>query len=133
MLAESYGIDIPASELEGDVTAAMFGVPDENASISPLDWLIKEIRVTAALAYFHEEFEMTMGMIADGRVETAPLHTSTVGLATLEAAIADLAGGSSTQMKVLVDPRRQYVELRIDGGCVSPPREHPLRQAVRIG
>jgi hypothetical protein len=33
-----------------------------------------------------------------------PLHTSTVGLGGLSAALADLAGGQSAQTKVLVDP-----------------------------
>ena len=43
-------------------------------------WLINEIRLTAALAYFPEEFEMVMGMMAASRVVVGPLHTSTVGL-----------------------------------------------------
>ena len=65
---------------------------------------MKEIVLTAALAYFHEEFELAMGMIADGRVCVEPLHTSTVRLAGLDAALADLAGGRSEQTKVLVNP-----------------------------
>lgn len=82
----------------------LIGLADEDASISPGSWLVKEINVAASLAYFHEEFEMAMGMIADGRVRVEPLHTSTVGLADLDAALADLAGGGSDQIKVLVDP-----------------------------
>lgn len=83
----------------------LIGLADEDASISPVQWLIKEIRVTSSLAYFHEEFDMAMGMIADGRIVVDPLHTSTVGIDELGGALADLASGSSTQMKVLVDPR----------------------------
>ncbi len=82
----------------------IIGLADSDASISPVTWLIKELRVTSALAYFHEEFEMAMGMIADGRVLVDPLHTSTSSLAGLGAAIADLASGSSEQAKVLVNP-----------------------------
>jgi (R,R)-butanediol dehydrogenase/meso-butanediol dehydrogenase/diacetyl reductase len=82
----------------------MIGVPDGDAPISPIAWLIKEITVTSALAYFHEEFEMAMGMIADGRVQVEPLHTSTASLAGFETALADLAGGTSDQTKVLVNP-----------------------------
>ena len=62
--------------------------------------------MTAALAYFHEEFEMAMGMMADGRVRVDPLHTSTVGLDEFAATIADLATGESDQIKVLVNPTR---------------------------
>ncbi|MFM7490766.1 MAG: zinc-binding dehydrogenase [Actinomycetota bacterium] len=83
----------------------LIGLADENASIVPATWLIKEIAVTSALAYTNEEFDMAMCMIADGRFRTEPLHSSTIGLSDLDAALADLASGSSTQTKVLVDPR----------------------------
>lgn len=84
----------------------MIGLPDERASIDPSSWLIKEITVTASLAYFREEFEMAMGMIADGRVNVDLLHTRTAALGELDEVLADLAGGRSTQTKVLIDPRR---------------------------
>ncbi len=83
----------------------LIGLAEEDAPISPGAWLVKEISVTSSLAYLHEEFEMAMGMIADGRVVVEPLHSSTVGLADLGSALADLASGSSDQVKVLVDPR----------------------------
>jgi (R,R)-butanediol dehydrogenase/meso-butanediol dehydrogenase/diacetyl reductase len=82
----------------------LVGVPDADAQISPIVWLIKEIRMNASLAYFHEEFEMAMGMIADGRVRVEPLHTSTASLEGFADAIADLASGTSRQAKVLVNP-----------------------------
>ena len=82
----------------------LIGVPNDDATISPGVWLIKEIKMTAALAYFHEDFDKAMGMIADGRFQVEPLHTSTTSLAGLGEAIADLASGSSTQAKVLVNP-----------------------------
>jgi (R,R)-butanediol dehydrogenase/meso-butanediol dehydrogenase/diacetyl reductase len=84
----------------------LIGVPETDASISPLMWLIKEVTVTAALAYFHEEFEMAMGMIADGRVVTEPLHTSTIALDGLSDCLRDLGSGTSSEIKVLVDPHR---------------------------
>ena len=84
----------------------LIGLADEDAPISPGSWLVKEISVTSALAYNHEEFDRVRGMIVDGRFRTEPLHTSTVGLDGLDAVLADLAGGSSNQTKVLVDPRR---------------------------
>ncbi len=83
----------------------LIGLADQDASINPGSWLVKEISVTSSLAYFHEEFEMSMAMIADGRVRVEPMHTSTVGLADLADALEDLASGQSDQTKVLVDPR----------------------------
>ena len=83
----------------------LIGLADEDAAITPRSWLVKEINVTASLAYVHEEFEMCMAMLADGRVDVRSLHSSTVGLAGLDAALADLAMGTSRHTKVLVDPR----------------------------
>lgn len=83
----------------------MIGLPDENASINPSAWLIKEIAVTASLAYFREEFDMAMGMIADGRVALDRLHTSTSSVEGLDSVLADLASGRSAQTKVLINPR----------------------------
>ena len=83
----------------------LIGLADSDASISPGAWLVKEISVTSSLAYLHEEFEMSMGMMADGRVTVDPMHTATVDLDGFEAALADLASGTSEQTKVLVDPK----------------------------
>ena len=82
----------------------LIGLADSDASISPGAWLIKEISVTSSLAYLHDEFETAMGMMADGRVRVDVMHTNTVGLDGVEAALADLASGTSEQTKVLVDP-----------------------------
>lgn len=82
----------------------LIGLAEGDAPISPGAWLIKEIAVTSSLAYLHEEFEMAMGMIADGRVSVEPLHTSTSSLEGFATALADLASGNSDQTKVLVNP-----------------------------
>ena len=84
----------------------LIGLADQDASINPSSWLVKEITVTSSLAYLHEEFEMAMGMIADGRVRVEEMHSATIGLDGLDGALADLASGTSTHTKVLVDPRR---------------------------
>ena len=83
----------------------LIGLADQDAPITPVTWLMKEISVSSALAYNHEEFEMCMGMIADGRFRTEPLHSLTVGLDGLDGALADLASGTSVHTKILVDPR----------------------------
>ncbi len=84
----------------------LIGLADSDASISPGTWLVKEISVTSSLAYLHEEFEMAMGMMADGRIRVDELHTDTVDLDGFASVLADLASGVSEQSKVLVDPRR---------------------------
>jgi (R,R)-butanediol dehydrogenase/meso-butanediol dehydrogenase/diacetyl reductase len=82
----------------------LIGLAEGDASMSPGAWLVKEISVTSSLAYLHEEFEMSMGMMADGRIVVDSMHTSTVGLDSFEDALADLASGQSKEMKVLVNP-----------------------------
>ncbi len=87
-------------------SVCLIGLSDTPASIVPGVWLVKEIQLTAALAYTHEEFDLAMGMVADGRVRLSPMHSSTASLDNLAAVMADLAGGTSAETKVLVDPRR---------------------------
>lgn len=86
-------------------TMSLIGLANERVSIDPRVWLNKEIRVSASLAYLHEEFDMSMAMVAEGRVQLEPLHSGTVGLADLPATLEALAGGQSDATKVLVDPR----------------------------
>ena len=47
---------------------------------------------------------MAQSLVADGRVNIAPLHTSTVGLEQMADAFAGLARDPQ-QVKILVDPR----------------------------
>ncbi|MDH3755121.1 MAG: zinc-binding dehydrogenase [Acidimicrobiia bacterium] len=85
---------------------ALIGFTTESARIQPATWMIKELSVTASLGYTHDEFERCMGLIADGRIDVDSLHTDTIGLDDVGAALADLASGGTTRTKVLVDPRQ---------------------------
>lgn len=78
----------------------------ETATITPVAWLIKEVTVTAALAYLHDEFDTVMGMVADGRIRLEPMHDHTVGLDGVDAVLAEMVAGGGQHTKILVDPRR---------------------------
>ena len=84
--------------------ASLVGVASQHAEIDAAGWLLKEIRLSASLAYLHEEFEIAKALVADGRIRCTPLHTGTVGLHELDAAFAQLASQPS-EVKILVDPR----------------------------
>ncbi len=84
----------------------IIGLAMGDAPMSPREWLTKEINVTAALGYSHEEFAMVMSYVADGRVDLDSLHSGTIALDELSATLADLGSGQSQHTKVLVDPRR---------------------------
>ena len=80
------------------------GVPNAPSTINAAGWLIKEVRLTTSLGYLREEFELTQGLVADGRLALDALHTSTVSLADTADAFARLAE-SPEEVKILVDPR----------------------------
>jgi (R,R)-butanediol dehydrogenase/meso-butanediol dehydrogenase/diacetyl reductase len=80
------------------------GLATKPAEINMAEWLIKEASVVSALGYLREEFEMTQGLIADGRLQMGPMHTSTVSLAEISGAFDKLADAPE-EVKILVDPR----------------------------
>lgn len=86
-------------------SVCLIGLASGDVSITPTSWLIKEVKVTAALAYLRDEFETVMGLVADGRVALEPMHDHTIGLEDLATTLDDLAEGRSAHTKILVDPR----------------------------
>jgi len=76
------------------------------AMISPARWMAKEVTVTGAVAFTHDDVRRAMALVADGRVRVLPLHTGTVGLGELPATLQHLAAGAVDDIKVLVDPWR---------------------------
>jgi len=86
-------------------TVNIVGLASGNATISPHAWLIKEVTVVGSIGYLHHEFTDAMDLIATGKVQTDPLHDSTVALGDLPIAIERLADDPSSAVKVLVDPR----------------------------
>ncbi len=83
---------------------SLVGVATSAASINAADWLVKEVRLVSSIAYLHEDFEICKALVADGRIQTDPLHTSTVSLAQLDEAFNRLADHPA-EVKILVDPR----------------------------
>jgi (R,R)-butanediol dehydrogenase/meso-butanediol dehydrogenase/diacetyl reductase len=83
---------------------SLVGLASLPAEISPANWLIKEVRLVASLAYLHEEFDHTMQLVADGRLRLEPLHSRTVGLEDLDGAFRSLLANEG-DVKILVDPR----------------------------
>lgn len=67
-------------------------------------WLIREVTVSVSLAHNYEEFGITAGLLRDGRLLAAPLHSKTVSLRDLPATMKALADGDPELCKVLVDP-----------------------------
>jgi (R,R)-butanediol dehydrogenase/meso-butanediol dehydrogenase/diacetyl reductase len=98
-------IDQSATLVRRGGVVALVGLANVPAEIAPGTWLAREVRLFASLGYLHEEFDVTMQLIADGRLALAPLRTDTVGLDDLDAAFRRLLAGGG-EVKILVDPRK---------------------------
>lgn len=81
------------------------GVCMQADSIRPLLAITKELNLQFVLGYTVEEFAATLGHIAEGRLEVAPLITGQVGLDGVADAFATLASPEH-HCKIVVDPWR---------------------------
>lgn len=97
-------IDQAASLVKRGGVVSLVGLASLPALITSATWLVNEVRAVASLGYLNEEFDLTMSLVEDGRLELAPLHTKTVGLRELPAAFERLHD-SPAEIKILVDPR----------------------------
>jgi threonine dehydrogenase-like Zn-dependent dehydrogenase len=79
------------------------GVCMEPDRIRPAMAINKEIELRFVLGYTPLEFRDTLHLLADGKVNGAPLVTGTVGLAGVAAAFQAL-GDPETHAKILIDP-----------------------------
>ncbi len=77
--------------------------------IRPAMAINKEIDLRFVIGYTPGEFRQTLHMLAEGKVDTTPLVTGTVGLAGVDAAFAAL-GDPETHAKILIDPRSVATE-----------------------
>ena len=79
------------------------GVCMETDSFRPAMAINKELELRFVFGYDPAEFRSALHLIADGKVDVAPLITGTVGLAGVPWAFEAL-GGAERHAKVLVDP-----------------------------
>ncbi len=79
------------------------GVCMETDSIWPIVGINKELSIQFALGYTPEEFTRTLGHIADGDIDVAPLITGEVGIAGVPEAFRTLANPDA-HAKILVEP-----------------------------
>ncbi len=71
--------------------------------ITPAMAINKEIDLRFVIGYTPLEFRDTLHMLAEGKIDPAPLMTGTVGLSGVDAAFAAL-GDPEAHAKILIDP-----------------------------
>jgi (R,R)-butanediol dehydrogenase/meso-butanediol dehydrogenase/diacetyl reductase len=64
----------------------------------------KEVTVDTSIVFTLDEMKIVADMVADGRLDVAPLHEGTITLDDLPATVDDLANKRTDAVKILVDP-----------------------------
>ena len=80
------------------------GVCMQPDSLRPVMAINKEIDLRFVLGYTPREFRDTLHLLAEGKVNAAPIVTGTVGLAGVDTAFSAL-GDPDAHAKILVDPK----------------------------
>jgi threonine dehydrogenase-like Zn-dependent dehydrogenase len=92
-------------------------------TIRPAMAINKEIELRFVVGYTPLEFRDTLHMLADGKVDAAPLVTGTVGLPGVESAFSALAD-PERHAKILIDPKRTAPDA--DLGPVGGADRQPM-------
>jgi (R,R)-butanediol dehydrogenase/meso-butanediol dehydrogenase/diacetyl reductase len=79
----------------------VLGVHMGNVALFPMNWFMKEIRLSFSLGYSLREFESSIGQLARGAVDPEVVVSDVVPLDEIERAFESLHGSGHT--KVLVD------------------------------
>jgi (R,R)-butanediol dehydrogenase/meso-butanediol dehydrogenase/diacetyl reductase len=94
---------IDAAPLRGRIVVV--GACRQEDSFVPRVALRKELTLQFVLGYAREEFALVLDMLADGRIDAAPLITDVVGLDALPAMFESLRR-PNPHAKVLIEPGR---------------------------
>jgi (R,R)-butanediol dehydrogenase / meso-butanediol dehydrogenase / diacetyl reductase len=81
------------------------GLPDDPVPVSLADLAFKEITMRGSLCYTGEDFTEALGHIAAGRIPCGQIVTTIAPLDQAPGWLADLGGGGTEQVKVLLRPR----------------------------
>lgn len=86
------------------------GVCMQTDAIEPAMAINKEIDIRFSLGYTPLDFRQALHMMAEGKVDAAPLITGTVGLRGVES-VFDMLAKAPDHVKVLIDPSSEAVTL----------------------
>jgi threonine dehydrogenase-like Zn-dependent dehydrogenase len=92
--------------------AVVVGVCMAPDRLRPVMAINKEIDLRFVLGYTPPEFRESLHLLAEGKVNAAPIVTGVVGLDGVEAAFTAL-GDPETHAKILIDPHSDAVEPRL--------------------
>jgi (R,R)-butanediol dehydrogenase/meso-butanediol dehydrogenase/diacetyl reductase len=100
-------------------TAAIVGVFEEPSSVHFNDLVLSERSLVGCLGYV-DDFPRAIALLADGRIDAAPLITSRVGLGdAIENGFQELVRNKDEHVKILIDPTGVRVQEPADAGAAS--------------
>jgi threonine dehydrogenase-like Zn-dependent dehydrogenase len=88
-----------------DARIVVVGVCMETDKSEPMLGILKELNVQFVLAYAPDEFASSLRLLAEGKVDAAPLVTGRVGIEGVARAFDDLANPEA-HTKIIVEPWR---------------------------
>jgi 2-desacetyl-2-hydroxyethyl bacteriochlorophyllide A dehydrogenase len=80
----------------------ILGVPEAPSEVHMMTVAVNELSIIGSTAHSRREFDEALDLLASGRIDTARLISSVVGLAETDAKLRELASGESKDVKVLV-------------------------------
>jgi (R,R)-butanediol dehydrogenase/meso-butanediol dehydrogenase/diacetyl reductase len=84
----------------------LLGYPHSPSEVVVGSWMRNQLGVRTGIAYQRRDCEIALALIAQDRIDTAALHSGTVGLDDLDSILRDISAGRSRQVKALVEPSR---------------------------
>ena len=87
-------------------TVILVGVSMTPINLASISVVMKEITVKGAIAYTKEEFAKCISMIANKEIEVLKFVSKTVSLEEVQAAYEELTSGTTSTIKILVDPNK---------------------------
>ena len=86
-----------------DARIVVVGVCMEQDQLEPMFGINKELNLQFVLGYSPEEFAMSLSHLAEGKIESGPIITDTIGIDDVPAAFEELAS-PNRHAKIIVEP-----------------------------
>lgn len=82
----------------------LVGVNEKESPVIPLRMILGEVGVKGSLAWTHRDFEMSVGLLASGRIDAKPLISTTVSLDNIQTDGFERLKKDRSLIKLLVKP-----------------------------
>jgi threonine dehydrogenase-like Zn-dependent dehydrogenase len=82
----------------------LVGVNEKETPVVPMRMMLGEVGIKGSLAWTHRDFEMSVDLLASGRIQARPLISATVGLEAIQKEGFERLKTDRSLIKLLVKP-----------------------------